>query len=638
MRNPGDSPRPAGPPSPHEPGDCAAALGAQSARGQASNPASAGSSAIAGAGRSAGAGVAEPRRELTVRAVVVAMFVAVIVGASYPYIVLKIGYGPNISVVSAFFGYLVLSALGFFTGIRGTRWENNLVQTAGTAAGEAGFMCVVLAAMDMLRTKFGAAFPLQMTSLQIFVWISVAGLLGVLLAVPLRRHYIDEEDLPFADGTAAGETMLVLDLDRNAGRARLKWLGAGLISSALMPLLTQLHFKLLRGATVLPEQVSFGNFGERMRMGSEVSLLSFGSGLLVGMRVTLSMGLGMLLAWVVAPPLLTQGPDPILVGKTVGTVVFSEVLKWVMWPATGLMLAGGLTALVLKWKVIAKSFRGLSTAADEPGAGEEFPLRWVAAGSVFLSVLLAVVQKVSLDFPLWLTLISLLLSVILMLVGIRVLGETNWAPISAMANVMQAVFAALSPGSMVHNMVGSGMSGTVAANGEHLMQDYKAGKIVGANNRHLTYVQLLAVPVGAGAVALVYPALTKQYRIGVELTSPVSIKWAGFAELLNEGLGKLPRGCFAALGIALALGIVFTLLEPRHRKWVPSPTGFGLGMLIPGYAVLPMVVGGLVQFVWQRVSPKHEEAYNTPLASGFIAGEALVVVLFAILAVSGVKL
>src|SRR6266850_54115 len=84
------------------------------------------------------------RRELTVRAVVTAMVVAVIVGASYPYVVLKIGYGPNISVVSAFFGYIALTIIAFFTGIRGTRWENNIVQTAGTAAGEAGFMCVVL--------------------------------------------------------------------------------------------------------------------------------------------------------------------------------------------------------------------------------------------------------------------------------------------------------------------------------------------------------------------------------------------------------------------------------------------------------------------------------------------------------------
>src|SRR2546430_3070289 len=87
------------------------------------------------------------RRELTLRAVLTAMVVAALIGASYPYVVLKIGYGPNISVVSAFFGYLALGFIGLFTRTRGTRWENNLVQTAGTAAGEMGFMCILLAAI-----------------------------------------------------------------------------------------------------------------------------------------------------------------------------------------------------------------------------------------------------------------------------------------------------------------------------------------------------------------------------------------------------------------------------------------------------------------------------------------------------------
>src|SRR5512142_3070165 len=84
----------------------------------------------------------EPRRELTLRAVLAALVVAALMGASYPYVVLKLGYGPNISVVSAFFGYIILSVVGAVTGARGARWENTLIQTAGTSASQAGFMCV----------------------------------------------------------------------------------------------------------------------------------------------------------------------------------------------------------------------------------------------------------------------------------------------------------------------------------------------------------------------------------------------------------------------------------------------------------------------------------------------------------------
>jgi len=228
---------------------------------------------------------------------------------------------------------------------------------------------------------------------------------------------------------------------------------------------------------------------------------------------------------------------------------------------------------------------------------------------------------------------------VLMLVGTRVLGETNWAPISALANLMQAVFAALAPGSMRVNMIGSGMSGTVAAHGEHLMQDYKAGKIVGANNRHLTLVQLMAVPVGSAAVAMVYPALRDRYGFGGDtgLASPISVKWAGFAELLNRGFDQLPRGCFSAMLFALALGVLLTVLEPRWHKYVPSPTGVGLGMLIPGYSTMPMVLGGIAGYLWAKSAPESEQAYSIPLASGFIAGEALLVLVFSILAVFGIR-
>src|SRR5207237_2680615 len=244
----------------------------------------------------------------------------------------------------------------------------------------------------------------------------------------------------------------------------------------------------------------------------------------------------------------------------------------IMWPATGLMVAGGLAALVLKWKVIAKTFHGLGS--KDVDAGGDFPMKWVLRGAIASAIVLAAVQKISLGFPIWLSLVSVFLSLILMLVGIRVLGETNWAPISAMANVMQAVFAVLAPGHVPINMIGSGMSGAVAANGEHLMQDYRAGKIVGSTNRKLTILQLVGVPIGALSVAVVYPLIRDRYGVGGagKLSSPISVKWAGFAELLAKGFGALPHSALVALLIALVLGVVLTVLEanPRWGKYLPS--------------------------------------------------------------------
>jgi len=375
---------------------------------------------------------------------------------------------------------------------------------------------------------------------------------------------------------------------------------------------------------VIPGEVALGLHGAALRVGSEVSVLSFGAGLLIGARIALSMALGMILSWVIAPPVLVAR-------GWVARQVFADVLRWVMWPATGLMVAGGVTALVLKWKLVARTFRNLSSHDLH---GEEVPLRWVVAGAAVSAVALAAVQKLSLGFPYWLTAVSVLLSIPLMLVGIRVLGETNWAPISALANFMQAVFATLQPGHIPVNMIGSGMSGTIAGQGEHLMQCYRSGKIIGSNNKSLMYTQLFGIPVGAAAVAVIYPALRRSYGFQGEhaLTSPISVKWAGFAELLAKGFSTLPPGCLTALVVALAIGITITVLEPRWHRYLPSPTAVGLGMLIPGYAVLPIVAGGLAQWLWRRRWPTSESIYDMPIASGFIAGEALVVLVLSIAA------
>jgi uncharacterized oligopeptide transporter (OPT) family protein len=220
------------------------------------------------------------------------------------------------------------------------------------------------------------------------------------------------------------------------------------------------------------------------------------------------------------------------------------------------------------------------------------------------------------------------------------LGETNWAPISSMANLVQVVFAFVAPGSMSANMVSSGMSGTIAGNGEQLMQDYKAGKLIGSNNRYLTYMQLIAQPIGALAVALIYPLLRAQNGIGPDrfglepqyasaaaqstgLSAPASVRWAGFAEVLSAGLDKLPHGALTAFGISLVAGAVLTLLEAKY-KWVPSATSIGLGALIDAWVVFTMVLGGITWAIWRKVHPKSEAEINLPLSSGLIVGEAMI--------------
>jgi uncharacterized oligopeptide transporter (OPT) family protein len=225
-----------------------------------------------------------------------------------------------------------------------------------------------------------------------------------------------------------------------------------------------------------------------------------------------------------------------------------------------------------------------------------------------------------------------------MLVGLRVLGETNWGPVSAMSNMMQGIFGVIAPGHIAANMIASGTTGTIAVESEALMQDYKAGYMIGSSPKYMTIMQLIGTPIGAATVSWMYPLLRDTYGVVGEhagLTSPISRKWAGFAEILSQGVNALPRGAVAALIVASILGVVLAVLESRKVKWVPSATAMGIAMVVPASVIFVMFLGGLVEMTWRKTSPQSYELYSVPLASGLIAGEAIIAVIIPLLVVAG---
>ncbi|HEY1562385.1 MAG TPA: OPT family oligopeptide transporter [Caulobacteraceae bacterium] len=578
------------------------------------------------------------RPELTVRSLAAGAMVAVIMGAAYPYIVLKLGFGPNVSIVSAFFGFIILNLVG-----RGgyDRWRNNIVQTAGTSAAQTAFMCGVLAAFDMLRASSVVKFHLNPTPLETFIWLTCASLLGVLLAAPMRRHFIVDEKLPFPDGMAAAETLMVLDPPGGDARGGLAWrrarraaivLGLALLASAAVMLIRDdaKVFQLIPEGWD-PGALTLGAAGASfvlasMGVGAAYSLLSVGSGIIVGFRVTFWLLVGCILGWIVAPWLLIR------YGLLPDHASRQQVLYWVMWPGIGMIMASGLTALALRWRLLLDAFRALGAA----GADDEFPLRWTVIGVVVLTILLCVIQWVIFGLPLWMTFVAIIFSAPLMLVGLRALGETNWGPIGALSNLMQGVFAAAAPGNVNANILGAGATGTIAVTSEGLIQDYKAGWMIGSTPRSMTIAQLMGAPIGAAALAVVYPALVKTYGLigpHAELAAPGSRRMAGFAELLSAGVDKLPASAMWAMLVAIIAGAILAVMEthPRLKKWTPSPTGVSLGVLLPFSAVASMFVGAAGGWVWLKAHPRTAKIYSIPLASGLIAGEAIMAVIVPVL-------
>ncbi|MBI1212418.1 MAG: peptide transporter [Alphaproteobacteria bacterium] len=582
--------------------------------------------------------------ELSVASVFAAILVAAFMGVSYPYMVLKIGFGPNVSIVAAFFGFIILSLIARKSY---DRWQNNIVQTAGTSAAMTAFMCIVLASFDMLRDSKIVSFALNPTPLQTFIWLTSLSGLGILLSVPMRKHFVVDEELPFPDGIAAAETLKVLDPPRGTAKGDDAWLqarraatvlGIGMVISALL-MFFRADAKMF---DYIPEgwdpgALALGVVGAtfivaKMGVGISFSLLNIGSGMIIGFRVTFWLLVGGAIGWILAPyELVTHGiylqNDP---SRT-------QVLFWIMWPAIGMIVAAGMTILVARWRLLLEAFRGLASASATTG---DLPLSIVVVGVVILAAIVCYLQELYFGLPIWMSLVAIFLSVPLMLVGLRALGETNWGPISALSNMMQGLFAAVAPGNVVANIMGNATTGTIASTSEGLMQDYKTGHLIGSTPAAMTIAQLIGAPIGAAALAWTYPMLVSTYGIvgeNAQLAAPTARRAAGFAEVLSSGLSALPPYTLEAAGVAIVLGIVFALLEqyPKLRLFVPSSTGLSLGFLLPFAAVSTIFIGGIIGMLWMAIAPSSAKTYMVPLASGFIAGEALIAVLVPILLMAG---
>lgn len=541
-----------------------------------------------------------------VAAVFAATLVTIVVSASYPFMTLKLGLTPGMAVPGALLGFMFMKVIGRMKTY--DRHLNNCVQTSATAGASVAFMVVVIVALEWLG--------FNLTSFQTFVWLLVAGELGILLAVPFRKKFVEIDQLKFADGAAVAAVLEVLDSEGPESRKMTKVLSwSGVIAVV---------FTFTRD--IFPKWAVHPDFGAgtsivsgwpgKLRMGMNWSLMNIGVGMLIGVQVCVWMLVGSVVGWLLFVPWLHKH-------GMVSAFDYKHALQFTMWPATGLLVSAALTALLLEWRLLVKTFRemwdGVSTAANE------MPLKHAAVGVVLLTVVLAVVQYWILHLNPVHTVLAVVFSVPLALVAIRVTGETNIGPVSPMGNMMQVVFAVIAPGNMVANMCSSGMTGSVVSTATDIQQDFKTGYLIGTSPKRLTYYEMYGVLIGAACTAVFYPILKAAYGIGEggQLSAPTAMKWKGFAELLNKGFDALPPGCLTAFVLSVIVGILLTVLQRKYKFLSGAAMGIGIAWLVPGFVIVSMALGGFVLLACKLVAPDWTKKYAEVLASGFIAGEGI---------------
>ncbi|KAH8148730.1 uncharacterized protein LAJ45_07073 [Morchella importuna] len=256
---------------------------------------------------------------------------------------------------------------------------------------------------------------------------------------------------------------------------------------------------------------------------------------------------------------------------------------------------------------------------------------------LFLSGLLCIFSTTLVfpTVPLPATLIAFTLALLLSIMGVRALGQTDLNPVSGISKLTQLLFALITP-NVLTNLVAGAISEAGAQQAGDIMQDLKTGYLLRASPRAQFHGQLIGSVAGAVVSAVVYRLYTTVYPVPGELFQvPTAYVWVDCARLVSgEGL---PKGAWTAACIAAAAGAAATLARgwglkgSRWREWVPGGIAVAVGMYnVPSFT-LARAVGGGVAWWW-----KGEETTLVILASGLILGEGVASVVSLAMASVGV--
>jgi OPT family oligopeptide transporter len=576
--------------------------------------------------------------QLTWRAVLIGSCLGGVLSLTNLYIGLKAGWGFGVAITASILSYAIWTSL-LKVGLARTPMtilENNCMQSTASSAGySTGGTLVSAFAAYIIINQQSMSVPLMLA------WVFFIAVLGVTMAIPMKRQMINIEQLRFPSGIAAAETLRALHAKSSQGLRAAKALGlAGLIAAV-----DKVWAEGLSSISPNVERFSSGALLadlQKWLLGSHYEAWSgrtvvfswdfifLAAGAITGMRVCATMFVSGTLCWaVVVPVLQTKG--------VIEGVGFAAIVQWTLWFGASCMVAAGLLSFALTWRAALSAFRDLgrilsfrSAAAGEPGRIEaiEAPMSWFAFGQIVSLVALAWLGHASFGISVWESAIAVALSFWLALVACRVTGETDTTPVGAMGKVTQLIFGALSPGNVNVNLMSANITAGAATSSADLLTDLKSGYLLGANPRQQFLAQFSGIFVGTVVSVLAFAVLVPNAQVlGTDqFPAPAAQTWSAVAIALGQGLSSLEPVKLWLIFAGGVVGVVLTLapvLLPKYEKYLPSAAAFGLAWVFHWYYGLLFFLGALVALLVEKRKPKLAEELTLPVASGVVAGGSL---------------
>ena len=578
--------------------------------------------------------------EFTVTSILMGIILAVVFGAANAYLGLKVGMTVSASIPAAVISLGVIRVIMKKNSIL----ESNMVQTIGSAGESlAAGAIFTMPALFLWAEEGKINMPgyLEITLIALF-----GGILGVLFMIPLRKALIVEEHgtLPYPEGMACAEVLLAGE--EGGSNASTVFAGMGLGAA----------FKfIVDGLKIVPADIATPNIkGYAGQIGVEIYPALIGVGYICGPSISSYMFAGGIIAWLVLIPAVVFFGGSVdfatlgntgLAGQTIAEVyeangasaIWSNVIKYV---GAGAIATGGVISLLKSLPLIIKTFAGAMKSLKNTSGGTNVRTDRDLKMPVVLGIILIVIILIWLvpSVP-----VSLLGAFLIAIFGfffatvssrmVGLIGSSN-NPVSGMAiaTLLISTFVLKATG----NTGMAGMTGAIAigsiicviaAIAGDTSQDLKTGFIVGATPAKQQVGELIGVVASGFAIAGVMSLLNKAWGFGsAEIPAPQ----ATLMKMIVEGImdAKLPW-VLVFMGVFLALA-----LEVLRVPVMP----FAIGLYLPIYLSCGIMVGGVVRLFLDKkkeaeAKKKEMISNGTLYCAGMIAGEGLVGILMAVLAI-----
>lgn len=575
--------------------------------------------------------------EFTVTSVIMGIILAVVFGAANAYLGLRVGMTVSASIPAAVIAMGVIRIIMRKNSIL----ESNMVQTTGSA-GES----LAAGAIFTLPTLFLWAAEGRMEKpgiLEITVIALIGGLLGVFFMVPLRNALIVREHstLPYPEGTACAEVLLAGE--KGGSSASTVFAGMGFAAA----------FKfIIDGLKAVPGEVALRVKGFPGEIGTQIYPAVMSVGYICGPRISSYMFAGGVISWLVLIPLIVLfGADLILYpGSAPISQLFAEGGASAIWGSyiryigAGALAAGGIISLIKSLPLIVRTFadaiKGLknSSPAGTLRTERDLSMKFVILAIIVLTLLVWLVPVIP---------VSLLGAIIIVVFGfffatvssrmVGLVGSSN-NPVSGMAIatlliatvILKATGAGGVSGMHAAIAIGSVICIIAAISGD-TSQDLKTGYLLGATPRKQQIGEIIGVVASALAIGGTLYLLDAAWGFGTE---ELSAPQASLMKMIIEGVmeNSLPWALvFVGVFIAITVEVLRIPVLP-----------FAIGVYLPVHLSACIMIGGLIRLFFDRM--KREESEKNRIVndgilfcSGMIAGEGLVGILLALLAVFGLN-